>query len=333
VSDPHETRELLRSLMQPGVRSNGPRPAAPPGIPALQPVTFAELLASAPEPDWLWHGMLAAGSVTLLAGAPKAGKTTLIAGLLQALEIGSPFLGLETAGRGALVLTEETGTTLGEKTKAFRLDELPRLQGIPREQSFGLAWERLVAAAVASAEANDLGLIVVDTFPGLAELEGEDENTAGAVLAKLRPLQAAATRGLSVLIVGHERKSGGRYGSGVRGSNALVGAVDVVAELRRIGRAEENARALTMVSRYADTPPRLNFELAAGGFRLREAKPVSGQERTLEALQAAGCATAEEIADQTKQDKTTVVRHLGTVDDLVISGTGKRGDPKLYCVA
>ena len=42
-----------------------------------------------PEPEWLLQGLLAPGSLTLLAGHPFAGKSMLISGLLQALEVAS----------------------------------------------------------------------------------------------------------------------------------------------------------------------------------------------------------------------------------------------------
>src|SRR5262249_54913037 len=44
--------------------------------------TLADMLADVPaEPEWAWHGYLARGTVTLLAGRPKVGKSTLLFGL------------------------------------------------------------------------------------------------------------------------------------------------------------------------------------------------------------------------------------------------------------
>jgi hypothetical protein len=43
--------------------------------------------------DWLCHGYLARGNITLLTSLWKAGKTTLLGGLLQRLGPGGPFLG------------------------------------------------------------------------------------------------------------------------------------------------------------------------------------------------------------------------------------------------
>ena len=45
---------------------------------------------------WLWEGYLMPGDVTLLTSLWKTGKTTLLAGLLQSLGTGTPFLGRAT---------------------------------------------------------------------------------------------------------------------------------------------------------------------------------------------------------------------------------------------
>lgn len=235
----------------------------------VAPLPFGPMthdVESAPlEPDWLWQGYLSPGALTLLAGQPKAGKSTLVAGLLAALEQGWRFLGQPTRKSGALVLTEERLDGLVEKARRFRLG--PGIHRLRRDQIGGTPWPDLVAQAIEHAEREALELLVVDTFAALAGLQGDEENDAGAVLHALEPLQAAADRGLAVLIVAHQRKAGGRHGSAVRGSNALIGAVDVVTELGRSG--GQNARLLTAVSRFGATPSRLPLELTDEGYVAR----------------------------------------------------------------
>lgn len=53
-----------------------------------------ELRASTPvEPEWLWHGYLAPGALTILAGKPKAGKSTLAVAVSEAVaRQAGPFL-------------------------------------------------------------------------------------------------------------------------------------------------------------------------------------------------------------------------------------------------
>ena len=61
-----------------------------------------------PALDWIWHGYLARGNLTLLTSLWKAGKTTLVAGLLQKLAAGGDFLGCECQGARTLVVSEES---------------------------------------------------------------------------------------------------------------------------------------------------------------------------------------------------------------------------------
>ena len=53
---------------------------------------------------WLWNGYLMPGDVTLLTSLWKTGKTTLLTGLLQHLENGTPFLGRTVQQGRALIV-------------------------------------------------------------------------------------------------------------------------------------------------------------------------------------------------------------------------------------
>src|SRR5262249_29670489 len=60
--------------------------------------------------DWLWHGYLAGGQLTLLTSLWKSGKTTLLAVLLARLKDSGQLLGLPVRPTRALVLSEESPT-------------------------------------------------------------------------------------------------------------------------------------------------------------------------------------------------------------------------------
>jgi AAA domain len=194
------------------------RTRAPSG---LEPKSFAELKALAPEPDWLWQGFLAPGSLTMLAGHPFAGKSMLVSGLLQALETGEAFLGRKTKAASALLITEEDQVSLRERAGRFGLFGI-RSEYLDRSVSVGHEWSALITGATEQALAKEHRLLVVDTFPGLAGLGDEQENDAGAITSRLRPLQVAAGRGLAVLFLHHMNNA-----SQPRGSKAFRGVVDV----------------------------------------------------------------------------------------------------------
>jgi hypothetical protein len=193
----------------------------------LQVEPFSHLQTLPPEPEWLWRGMLAKGSLTMLAAHPFAGKSMLVGGLLKALDDARPFLGLPTQRASALLVTEEDATVLRSRAASFVLFGA-KSRYVARSGSAGLEWEELVAAATEQARDARHELLVFDTFAGLAGLRGEEENDAGAITMRLRSLRAAAADGLAVLFLHHMNG----YGQ-PRGSRAFRGMVDISLLLTR----------------------------------------------------------------------------------------------------
>jgi AAA domain len=301
------------------------------------PLSYA--LANAPdEPLWTWEGYLAPGALTLIAGRPKVGKSTLAFALLKQTVTGEPFLGLATCASGVLLLSEEREGTLAEKARRWNLNG--RVHLLMRHQAHGHPWPQVVDEAVAYCREHDLGVLVVDTFDKWSGLRGDAENNAGSVLEVLEPLQRAAAAGLAVLVVAHQRKSLGDFGEAVRGSNALTGTVDVVAELERPRSdvlAGEGVRVLNAVSRYSSTPEELVIALTDYGYEARgdtlEAQADAEREQILEAIETLGSATRKQLEEETKIKGTSLRRHLEKLcaDGLVDSrGKGSRVDPYTY---
>lgn len=214
----------------------------------LEPKSFAELRALPPEPDWLWQGFLAPGSLTMLAGHPFAGKSMLVSGLLGTMETGEPFLGRKTKTASALLLTEEDQASLRERAGRFSLFGI-RSEYLDRSLSVGYEWSALIAGATERALAGNHQLLVIDTFPGLAGLGDDQENDAGAITSRLQPLQVAAGAGLAVLFLHHMNNA-----NQPRGSKALRGVVDTsIRFLRKANsrsfRLETETRSTTSIAR------------------------------------------------------------------------------------
>jgi hypothetical protein len=128
-------------------------------------------------------------------------------------------------------------------------------------------WQEVAAAAVAECRRRGARLLVVDTIAPFAGLAGATENDAGHVLAALKHLQAATSAGIAVLIVQHQRKSGGELVDAGRGSSAFAGAVDILLSLsRRQGRGRRTRREIHAVSRFDETPTSLLIELTDAGY-------------------------------------------------------------------
>jgi predicted ATP-dependent serine protease len=309
-----------------------------------------------PEPSWLVDGYLAPSAITLLAGRPKVGKSTLVCALLAAVARGEAFLGRETRAGGLLLLTEERHDTLAEKARTFGLvsfrqppnplgggNEFP-VHTLMRHSAGATRWPQVIREAVEHCRRHEIGLLVVDTLDRWTGLRGDSENAAGAVNEALEPLQFAAADGLAVLIASHQRKTNGEFGEAVRGSNALTGGVDVVVELERAPRGlqlSSHARVLRAVSRFASTPEELFLELDdAGSFVAIEnpddLRADDERERVLAALEELGETTADAVGDELGLKKPSVRRHLGILrdrGDVIRTGDGKRGSPYLWRLA
>jgi hypothetical protein len=181
----------------------------------------------------------------MLAGHPFAGKSTLVTGLLGAIEHGEPFLGRATQTATALLLSEEDDHALHSRAVSLGLLELESEYVGRNGGVFALDWSELIRRATKHALASDRSLLVVDTFPGLAGLRGDEENDAGAIGERLRPLQAAAGEGLAVLFLHHFNKQGQP-----RGSQAFRGVVDIEMRLRK---GRQQSFHINTVSRFATT--------------------------------------------------------------------------------
>jgi hypothetical protein len=292
----------------------------------------AALANTPPEPDWLFGGYLAPEVLLLLAGKPKAaGKSTLLFALLGALAEGGDFLGRAVSRCGALLLSEERGVTLQDKRPHLRGAE-PHL--LMRHQVAGQSWPEVVEQARAYCRKHELRVLIVDTWDKWTGLQGDEESKAGATIAAMEPLYGAAADGLAVVIATHQRKAGGSHGEAVRGSNALVGAVDIVAELERA--PEElgpNVRVLRSESRFSSTPEELVCELTDDGYVARDGlaalTETAERERLLDALAGIPGATLADLAESGFGRSATAKRLGAMLKEglLVREGGGKKGDP------
>jgi len=203
----------------------------------------SEIKSSLTEIDWIWEGLVAAGSTTLLVAPPKMGKSCLTAGLMAAMmpteeEFGGSFLGRKVSEGSAYILTEERlAPALWKERSYVHGINLHRLylqeRTRPRRYEYK-EWETVCKHLAAWCDYKGLRLVVIDT---LAEWwPCEDENDATRVRAAMEPLRYFTERDLGLLLLHHTNKSGvGRGSNRSRGSNFLPGSVEIIAEIQESG--------------------------------------------------------------------------------------------------
>lgn len=293
---------------------------------------------SPPEPEWVWSGYVARGGVTLLAGLPKVGKSTLACALVEAVRSGAPqFLGRRVVGSPVVVLTEESAFTL--------LDKLPasdEVRVLVRENAYPLpAWPELVAAAVDECKRIRAHLLVVDSLAFWAQFGAEAENDAGSAARAFAPLHEAAGAGLAVLLPVHQRKSGGEGGTAIRGSGAIAASADMLLELERVEGSPRH-RQLLSIGRWPSPPLLLiDYDPREGSWRVvgegegrEDAAGLSWRERILSALPGAepGATYADlELTVGTQKNKFLVALNALVAEGLVSAvGQGRKGDPRRF---
>ena len=202
----------------------------------------------------------------------------------------------------------------------------------------GTTWSRLRFS-----EAQRIGaeLLVVDTLPQFAGIEGDGENTSGRALDAVRPLQeAAGAKGLGVLVTRHERKSGGEVGDSGRGSSAFAGAADIVMSLRRPeGNANPNLRVIHSVGRFDETPDTLVVELTESGYRALGSEQALGVYRARTSLRdvlpsgEADALPLEDLVASTGIGRSSLqeaLRAMVEEGETLRVGRGVKGDPVRY---
>jgi hypothetical protein len=302
--------------------------------------SFSELATLAPEPDWLWDGYLARGQVTMIAGRDFVGKSLLVGSLMKAIENETPFLGRPTSEGTALLVSEEDESVMRARAEKFGLLELRSDFASRNSGTLRMSWPELVAAATERAVERSHGLLVFDTFAGLAGLVGEDENHAGAVMERLSPLLAAAGEGLAVLFLHHVNG----YGES-RGSKAFRTAVDIKVHLHRHARRPQFR--LDAEGRVPGATPEVLhgvlkqqgsgwlYEPAKSPGREREKHESTESENTDDRLWAAlldglpSGLTYADFDDYAGLSRDIAARRLPQWDPerVTRSGSGKKGDP------
>jgi hypothetical protein len=180
---------------------------------------------------WVLQGYFAAGSIAEMSGKIKTGKTSLLQSACAAILDGVPFLGQPTGKTKVLYLTEQPDTSFREAMERAGLLGREDFHVLSFGDTRGVAWPDVVRAAVIHAKRIGAGLLIVDTLSQWAGLSGDSENDSGTAIEAMNPLQFAAAQGLAVIVVRHERKSGGEISDAGRGSSAFGGVVDVILSL------------------------------------------------------------------------------------------------------
>jgi hypothetical protein len=220
-----------------------------------------------PALSWLVKGVLPSGGLSALFGEPGTGKSFLALDLALHVAHGRDWFGIRCQQAGVAYVTGEGGVGFRSRMKAWRIDRAGTA-GAPFvlvPSSINLfddtqETQLLINEIEAHGEAMGfkVGLIVFDTLARMIGSGDEDRaRDMGVIVQRAEAIQSAT--GAHVLIVHHAGKDKER---GMRGSNALLGAVDCAFKVSRFGDSGASRIETAKVKDAADIVP-IIFDLRA----------------------------------------------------------------------
>ncbi len=241
-------------------------------------VTFDEMDVELPAKQWLIKNILALGETSAWIAPPGAMKSALLAQAAVYVAAGLDWHGYRNKGAaGVVYFAIERADLVKRRLRAHK--RLLGLQGTPIAVSSSTidltkpdAFKRMIdtimdAKTILGAE---IGLVIIDTFAKLIAAAAGDENSAkdqGAVFANVQRVKNAT--GVHVALIGHTGKDESR---GARGSNALLGDVDLMVTIS----GEEIKTATVTKANDAPEGPLFSFKSEVHDFGTDEdGDPIS----------------------------------------------------------
>jgi hypothetical protein len=171
--------------------------------------------------DYIIEGFLGEGQCSIVAGAPKSGKSTFVRNVVTNLVKGEPFLGLECRPKKVLYCSvEESIGQYFEFLKRTGATATSRFYTLANPSSVEL--EKVIEQAVK----DGFGLIVLDTLERLLKIP--DINSYSMVnkaFERIHPLIKNSK--IHLLMIHHTNKGERRGATSILGSSALRGITDI----------------------------------------------------------------------------------------------------------
>lgn len=194
----------------------------------LRRCDVAAMLTTEPEPvDWLVDGFVARGTLTLLAGREKEGKSLLAMAFAARGAVGGGTLaGVDVKPLRVAIIDAENGSReLHRRLRSLGL-EAAHADRIDIYEAVGHDLRRHLHELEAILKGSRPDLVVLDSW---RSLWGGDENDAGEVSRVLDPVRNLIRAHNAGAVLVHHLSKSGSY----RGSTAIGASVENVVELSR----------------------------------------------------------------------------------------------------
>lgn len=207
-------------------RSNGTATKAPAGLVMLTP----DECEPGTAPSYIVKGLIEAGNIIAVVGAPGVGKSVVTPALAYAVAQGRPVFGMRTRPGGVFYIAAENETDMRRRVHVLREEHGPAdafrlVLGGGGQVAEGTRFLKALRNAVKKERPT---LIVIDTLP--AARPGLDENDSKGMGEAIALAQSLTRWGAAVLLVHHDSKAGDGL---PRGHSSLHGILDASLALVR----------------------------------------------------------------------------------------------------
>ena len=246
LADGH-TKEELENIVEAADDWNGRTTNGDSSDGKLELIPLSDLLQEPEEAvSWTVDGLLPSSGFSVLAGKPKAGKSTLARELALRVARGEPFLGRST-DRGPVIYLalEEKRAEVRRHFEDMGADGSEKIYIFAATAPVN-AFERIRR----SVEEIKPALLIVDPLFRLARVK--DANDYAQTSQALEPLlKLARETGTHVLVIHHMRKAAPIGADAILGSAGILGSVDTALLLQR----NPKNRTLASIQRYGKDLP------------------------------------------------------------------------------
>ena len=206
----------------------------------LKVCSSSELTERCFERRDFWIDSLLCSGLTVLAGAPKVGKSWLVLNMCLSIAKGEPFLGLHTRRSGVLYLAlEDDERRLQRRILTITDESADHLYITNRCSQISEELEKELCLFLA--EHRDVRVIVIDTLQKIRA--GGREMSYANDYDEISLLKNIADKlNIAVVLVHHTRKMGDSdYMNEISGTNGIAGSADTLMVLKKEKRTSREA--------------------------------------------------------------------------------------------
>jgi hypothetical protein len=285
--------------------------------------------------------LLPTAGLSILAGKPKAGKSTLARQLCAAVAQGVNFLGRPCVkGKVLYVALEEKISEIAAHFREMGVSDRDELKVHCAPAPTGA----LSALEVVLRELSAVSLVVID--PIFKFIRVSDSNDYMQVTGGLEPLLSLARNSQAHIMAVHhmKKRDAESFGDNVLGSTAILGASDTLLALSN----RNGIRRLSSCQRYGKSFEETNLMWDASNRTLSLGETVieceeRDTERVEQLLENQLLSFVSAHPNSTRQDilqavigrattKNKVIRKVLETGSLAQAGAGTKGDPYRYSI-